>query len=229
MLPATLPGALPLADVGALPLAAAGRVAGGRSDSSGPYPYPSPYPYPVRLVTSFRIVPSTVPLTCASFSVACRSSARLVWSAATTISVPSASFDSSMASVTGSTGGLSMSTRSNFARSAANTACVAGPFSNSAGLAGSAPAPSIQRVSCPFTRCTASISDRSPSSTVVSPACSSRPKNCPSRGRRRSHDTMTTRSPVWAKTTPRFATAEVLPSAAPGLVTTRVRSLCSCL
>ena len=62
---------------------------------------------------------------------------------------------------------------------------------------------------------------------VVRPAASSIPKNCPSRGLRRSQETIRTFCPAWAKTAPRLASVEVLPSEAAGLVTRMVRSSCS--
>ncbi len=52
------------------------------------------------------------------------------------------------------------------------------------------------------------------------------PKKLASRGLRRSHETMATRWPAPAMTTPRLATVAVLPSVSLALVTTTVRSEC---
>ena len=149
---------------------------------------------------------------------------RVVVPAETTSRVASTRADKAAASVTGSSGGQSITTMSALARKRSRTSAARGEASHSGGFGGRGPEASTRSDPTPGTRWSARPRGTSPSSTEVSPTPLSSPKKSWSLGRLRSQSNAATAAPASAMATARFATVVVLPSVVLGLVTWRTRT-----
>ncbi|MCY1480779.1 hypothetical protein D9M68_142890 [compost metagenome] len=157
-----------------------------------------------------------------SWLSACAASACGVSSARIRSSVAPARWQTSMASATASTGGVSTSTRSKRDSASASISRRRGWLSSSEGLEGSVPAPNSHRSDTAVRRA-ASRRLTLPASTSARPRPPSMPKWPTSAPRRRSASTSSTRRPASAATTARLAAVKVLPSPARALVSATMR------
>ncbi len=158
--------------------------------------------------------PSTRASTVRRTSAALASCSRRVFPLRTTSRVPSTCAASTAASVTGSSGGVSMSTTSKRPDNSRSTSPMPRDPNSSLGLGGNGPLgrTSSRPPSSPHGSSTSSRS-AAPISTDVRPAAVSIPRYSPNEGLRRSASTSTTLAPAWARAMARLHVVAVLPSA----------------
>jgi len=119
--------------------------------------------------------------------------------------------ETTSASVTGRTGGESISSRSQFSRRVARISFARSELSSSLGFGGTGPAVRKARNGSFSRLTTASASAQSPDSTDEKPRSFDSPKASCTIGRRRSQSSRITRCPAWANAAAKLVTTVFCP------------------